>query len=389
MACKHGKRLRDCKICDPERYAAVQAYQKAYREANRDEKLAYVKAYREANREAISAQKREYYKANREAISARKKAWHEANRDVVRARNKAYREANRDRLHAVAKAYRRRPEVAIAKYKKGAQSRGHCWDLTDAQAAWLMQQPCAYCGEAGGGIDRAKNEYGYTVLNSVPCCTTCNFTKLKATVKAFIVAVNAVARYCPDYPRFKRRWESIRKKLTRLGESNAFVPVHLYRVPRNPGKTPDVRRVPAPAMVLVWGATRSYSRCPCLVPVREIWKAERRYDGARPMNCENCGLPPGATHDPGRTFEITKRALNAFHRDRKATVWACSDECAIQALGVAKYGSATHRWPITLAQFRATRPLEPNKPVRRRVSKVCSGKGKRPHSRRQVGRLAR
>jgi hypothetical protein len=222
MACKHGKRLRDCKICDPERYAAVQAYQKAYREANRDEKLAYVKAYREANREAISAQKREYYKANREAISARKKAWHEANRDVVRARNKAYREANRDRLHAVAKAYRRRPEVAIAKYKKGAQSRGHCWDLTDAQAAWLMQQPCAYCGEAGGGIDRAKNEYGYTVLNSVPCCTTCNFTKLKATVKAFIVAVNAVARYCPDYPRFKRRWESIRKKLTRLGEKQCL-----------------------------------------------------------------------------------------------------------------------------------------------------------------------
>jgi hypothetical protein len=230
MACKHGKRSpRDCKICDPTRYAAKIAWQKAHYAANRDKRKAYNKAYYEANRNELSTQ------------------------------HKAYYEANRDKQSAWQKAYRRRPENAIAIYKKSAQKRGHCWDLTDAQAAWLVQQPCAYCkAEAAGGIDRAKNEYGYTVLNSVPCCGNCNFQKRVLTVKAFIVAVNQIARYCPDYPKFKRRWERIRKKLTQLGEQqDADVSVSLYRVPRNHGTPDDICRVAASPVVLLRGSVGS------------------------------------------------------------------------------------------------------------------------------------
>jgi hypothetical protein len=115
------------------------------------------------------------------------------------------------------------PFSVVATYKRSAKKRGYAWELTDNQAAWLMEQPCAYCGqELAGGIDRAKNEYGYTHLNSVPCCKDCNYSKRVNTVKAFIVAVNQIARYCPDYPKFKRRWESIRKKLTKLGEKQCL-----------------------------------------------------------------------------------------------------------------------------------------------------------------------
>jgi hypothetical protein len=117
------------------------------------------------------------------------------------------------------------PQTAIQTYKNNARRRGILWELTDAQAVWLMRQRCAYCGKAvAAGIDRAKNEYGYTTLNSVPCCFPCNSLKSNRTIKAFLVAVNATARYCPCYPKFKRRWTRIRKGLEKLcPSSNLFV----------------------------------------------------------------------------------------------------------------------------------------------------------------------
>lgn len=75
------------------------------------------------------------------------------------------------------------------------------------------------------------------------------------------------------------------------------------------------------------------------------------------MNCENCGVPQGALLSEGQTIQITRRAENRFKLDRKTTVWACTDECAIQALAISKYGPATHKWPITLSQFRAVTKL--------------------------------
>jgi hypothetical protein len=55
---------------------------------------------------------------------------------------------------------------------------------------------------------------------------------------------------------------------------------------------------------------------------------------------------------------LKEKPENNFSRERKITVWVCSDECAIQAMGIAKWGSATHKWPISLAQYRAMKPLE-------------------------------
>lgn len=71
------------------------------------------------------------------------------------------------------------------------------------------------------------------------------------------------------------------------------------------------------------------------------------------MNCENCGLPEGALPDPGLQIKITRHAENGFHRDKTVSVWCCSRECAIEALAVSKFGPASHKWPITLAQFRS------------------------------------
>ena len=74
----------------------IAAYQRAYREANREEIAAKQRAYREANREEIAAKKRAYYEANREEIAAKQRAYYEANREKITARRRAYREANRE-----------------------------------------------------------------------------------------------------------------------------------------------------------------------------------------------------------------------------------------------------------------------------------------------------
>jgi hypothetical protein len=202
----------------------------------------YYKAYREANRERISAQRKGFRETNRERVSKGHKASYQKHRDKRLERCKKYYEKNRAKKIDYAKAWRSRPENAVRCFKRGAALRGYSWELTDEQAQWLMAQPCAYCGQASaGGIDRAKNEYGYTALNSVPCCGICNMTKHSKTVKAFIVAVNAVARYCPEYPQFKRRWNNIRKKLTKLGEQqNAAVFMDVSRVRKTRRKVTDL-----------------------------------------------------------------------------------------------------------------------------------------------------
>lgn len=73
--------------------------------------------------------------------------------------------------------------------------------------------------------------------------------------------------------------------------------------------------------------------------------------------CYNCGLPSDCVQSEGYRLKITHKAENEYRRDSKRAVWCHSKECAIQAIAVAKYGPSTHRWPITLAQFRSTDPL--------------------------------
>ena len=70
------------------------------------------------------------------------------------------------------------------------------------------------------------------------------------------------------------------------------------------------------------------------------------------MTCQNCGCPQGALIQDGRSVHIQLAAGYGEKRPRKSTVWVCSDECAIQAMGISKYGPATFRWPVTLAQAR-------------------------------------
>jgi hypothetical protein len=97
------------------------------------------------------------------------------------------------------KAYRDTPKAQWKIYQDGANKRGLLFEFTFEEftnAFW--QKPCAYCGEKlrTVGVDRVDNALGYTVTNTVPCCSTCNFMKLKTSREEFIRKCGQIARHC-------------------------------------------------------------------------------------------------------------------------------------------------------------------------------------------------
>lgn len=98
--------------------------------------------------------------------------------------------------------------------KKGARTRSYTWGLSDAQVKHIIFQPCAYCGAVpSGGIDRRKNEYGYTVSNSIPCCWQCNRSKHTGSAKEFMEMCHAVSKHCIDRETFMARNAELQKQL--------------------------------------------------------------------------------------------------------------------------------------------------------------------------------
>lgn len=88
-------------------------------------------------------------------------------------------------------------------YKRKAKFRNYEFSLNFEQFDKLIQCDCYYCGREPeihkgdlrrlqekepfkrNGIDRSNNDLGYTVENSVPCCTMCNFAKLNFSIDEF------------------------------------------------------------------------------------------------------------------------------------------------------------------------------------------------------------
>ncbi len=98
---------------------------------------------------------------------------------------------------------RRAPGMAAAhglylNYRNGAARRSIVWDIDEDAFQSLIWQVCHYCGSlpsqqfAAGpsvihynGIDRVRNDEGYTEDNVVTCCWRCNRAKLGDTEAEF------------------------------------------------------------------------------------------------------------------------------------------------------------------------------------------------------------
>jgi hypothetical protein len=92
------------------------------------------------------------------------------------------------------------------KHVGNALTRGYANELTEPRYRWLVSQPCLYCGSPGGGVDRVRNDFGYTVLNSAPACPKCNYAKRSLSAPDFIAHALKIAGFSPTYAQFKTRW---------------------------------------------------------------------------------------------------------------------------------------------------------------------------------------
>jgi hypothetical protein len=96
---------------------------------------------------------------------------------------------------------------AYVKHRANARDRGRTTELDATRFQWLVSQPCIYCGRPSAvGVDRVKNEYGYTVLNSVPCCQSCNGMKSTLSAPEYLENCARVIAHNSTYLAFKARW---------------------------------------------------------------------------------------------------------------------------------------------------------------------------------------
>ncbi len=98
------------------------AYQKEYRENNKDAIRASGKKYRENNKDSILAKKKKYYQNNKDNIRVSGKEYREKNKDSICARGKRYRENNKDKTREYLKEYYQNNKdssnARIREYKK-------------------------------------------------------------------------------------------------------------------------------------------------------------------------------------------------------------------------------------------------------------------------------
>ena len=87
-------------------------------------------------------------------------------------------------------------------YKTHAHERNLCFELKTDDYLAIILQKCNYCNgmnDVGfNGVDRKNNTIGYTLENSVSCCSVCNFMKKITHSDIFIKRAMHIAQYIND-----------------------------------------------------------------------------------------------------------------------------------------------------------------------------------------------
>jgi hypothetical protein len=73
-------------------------------------------------------------------------------------------------------------------YVTVSKNKNREFNLTAEQFESLVKDKCYYCGDYGkpyNGIDRVNSKLGYTIRNTVSCCSKCNYAKSDMKQKEF------------------------------------------------------------------------------------------------------------------------------------------------------------------------------------------------------------
>merc|ERR1712072_8160 len=82
-------------------------------------------------------------------------------------------------------------------FNRQARRRGWEVSITYEHYSALLKLPCAYCCRSPHefGIDRVRNEEGYSPRNALPCCSRCNFMKGRLALRDFLESASRISRF--------------------------------------------------------------------------------------------------------------------------------------------------------------------------------------------------
>jgi len=99
-------------------------------------------------------------------------------------------------------------KLILRTYKNGANRRCLSFELTEEQFKEITSKNCYYCGISPSnisktpisiynynGIDRKNNSLGYTIENSLPCCTLCNKSKRDLDYSYFMEWIERISKF--------------------------------------------------------------------------------------------------------------------------------------------------------------------------------------------------
>lgn len=149
------------------------------------------------NQDRVKAQRSKYSKDHAEE----KRAYNQANKEHFKEKRKEYEARNIDKVREQRKRYRSSLQARYTKYRIGAEKRNFVFELSLEEFDNITKQPCLYCGEFNGkhkgvpysGVDRIDSSVGYTTLNCIPCCETCNRMKLDYDMMSWLKHIKKIS----------------------------------------------------------------------------------------------------------------------------------------------------------------------------------------------------
>ena len=92
--------------------------------------------------------------------------------------------------------YKRTTSQVYIQYRQRANAKGLVFQLNEIIFENLLNNNCIYCGiPKANGIDREDNTKGYTIDNSVSCCTKCNMMKYTYDTNTFLEHIKRIYEY--------------------------------------------------------------------------------------------------------------------------------------------------------------------------------------------------
>ena len=100
-------------------------------------------------------------------------------------------------------AFQNHNSVSYSSYKKRAEDRGFCFELTLDDFNALILENCYICGKQTdenhtNGVDRFDNEKGYTFHNANACCGECNLMKKEFEYDVMLEQLKKIYDHCKE-----------------------------------------------------------------------------------------------------------------------------------------------------------------------------------------------